>query len=208
MPLSLFLESYWSRRIPRRSSHTPRSNREAEKLSDCERVGAAQSPPARPGALALALGPWPPVGRGGTGRGGARVGRGQSQRHSLAHTACTLSCSLPGLCSRLTAGVAPTSRLLCAQSPRRSGSQFLNSRFITLGGSCLFNLSFSFLIFLYLLVLAFSICSLFAFAFSLPVFYIPLFFAFCLLLVISPANPQPQPQQKVEFLGLRTKLTA
>lgn len=180
MPLSLFLESYWSLRIPRRSSHTPRSNRKAEKLST---VSVSEPPRAR--QLARALWPlrWVPgrrrggTGRDGVGRGGAREGRGHSQRHSLARTACTLSCSLPGLCSWLTAGVAPTSWLLCAQSPRRSGSQFLSFCFITLGGSCLFILSLSFLIFRYLLVLSFSISNLFAFAFSLPIFCISLFFA-------------------------------
>lgn len=143
------------------------------------------SEPPRARQLAQALWPlrWDPgrrrggAGRDGAGRGGARVGRGQSQRQSLARTACTLSCSLPGLCSRLTAGVAPTSWLLCTQSPRRSGSQFLSSHFITLGASCLFSLSLSFLVFHYVLVLAFSFCNLFAFAFSLPIFCIPLFFA-------------------------------
>lgn len=58
---------------------------------------------------------------GGAGWGGAREGRGQRRSHSLARAAGAPSCSLPGLCSRLTAGVALTSWLPCAHSPRESG---------------------------------------------------------------------------------------
>lgn len=105
--------------------------------------------PARARPLARARWPQrrvPSRGRDGAGRGGARAGRGQRRSHSLARAAGAPSCSLPGLCSRLTAGVALTSWLPCAHSPRESDFAVfsLSLHHTPLGSSRLLSLSLPF----------------------------------------------------------------
>lgn len=107
------------------------------------------SQPARARPLTRARWPQsqvPSRGRGGAGWGGALAGRGQRRSHSLARAAGAPSGSLPGLCSRLTAGVALTSWLPCAHSPRESGGAVFSPSLhhTPLGSSRLLSLSLPF----------------------------------------------------------------